>query len=183
MSYVDPESGIEFPSYEDYERQRVAKWLAWSGGQYPDDSPGDVISAEWDGTIILDDSITTWNPLRALAFLEERHKQARANEGLALRGVSAEFAATTLELERVRDALRQLKRDSRTPQAIRYIVDDALNPEKEVKPPCRFCGEMTGNIVYASRTAGTRYEFIYYCKDNKRGCRDKAIEWTSELPF
>lgn len=43
------------------------RWLAWSGGNYPDDSPGDVIHAEKDGTITLDDGITTWNPLRALA--------------------------------------------------------------------------------------------------------------------
>lgn len=46
-----------------------ARWLAWSNGDYPDDSPGDVIAAEADGTIVLDDGITTWNPLRALAFL------------------------------------------------------------------------------------------------------------------
>lgn len=43
-------------------------WLAWSDGKYPDDSPGDVIAAESDGTITLDDGITTWNPLRALGW-------------------------------------------------------------------------------------------------------------------
>lgn len=36
---------------------------------FPDDSPGDVIAAESDGTIILDDGVTTWNPARATAFL------------------------------------------------------------------------------------------------------------------
>ena len=35
----------------------------------PDDSPGDVIHAEPDGTIVLDDGITTWNPRRAHAWL------------------------------------------------------------------------------------------------------------------
>lgn len=52
-------------------------WLEWSGGRYPDTSPGDVIDADVDGTIILDDGIVTWNPLRALTFLAERAKQAR----------------------------------------------------------------------------------------------------------
>jgi hypothetical protein len=47
------------------------RWLAWSGGQYPDDSPGDIISAEVDGMIVLDDGVTTWNPLRALAWFKD----------------------------------------------------------------------------------------------------------------
>jgi hypothetical protein len=51
------------------DRQR---WLAWSDGQYPDESPGDVIAAEPDGTIVLDDGITTWNPRRAAAFFAAR---------------------------------------------------------------------------------------------------------------
>lgn len=45
------------------------RWLVWSGGQYPDESPGDVIAAMSDGTITLDDGITTWNPLRALRWM------------------------------------------------------------------------------------------------------------------
>lgn len=45
------------------ERERLAH-----GGE-PDISPGDVIAAEPDGTITLDDGITTWNPARANAFL------------------------------------------------------------------------------------------------------------------
>jgi hypothetical protein len=64
------------------DRQR---WLAWSDGQYPDESPGDVISAEPDGTIVLDDGITTWNPRRAAAF----------------------FAARAADRQQLRDALRQ----------------------------------------------------------------------------
>src|SRR4051794_21490463 len=43
----------------DQERQRLAH-----GGE-PDISPGDVIAAKPDGTITLDDGITTWNPSRA----------------------------------------------------------------------------------------------------------------------
>lgn len=50
----------------------LERWTAWSGGQYPDESPGDVIAADADGTIILDDSLTTWNPVRAAAFLAQR---------------------------------------------------------------------------------------------------------------
>ncbi len=50
----------------------LEKWLAWSGGRYPDDSPGDVIAAYADGTITLDDAIVTWNPLRALDFYAKR---------------------------------------------------------------------------------------------------------------
>lgn len=32
-------------------------------------SPGDVIAADLDGTIVLDDGVTTWNPARAREFL------------------------------------------------------------------------------------------------------------------
>ena len=38
--------------------------------QVMDDSPGDVIAAYPDGTIVLDDGITTWAPQRALTFLQ-----------------------------------------------------------------------------------------------------------------
>jgi hypothetical protein len=60
-----------------------ARWLAWSGGRHPDDSPGDVVHAYSDGTIILDDGVTTWNPLRALAWIERRRE---ANAERALEG-------------------------------------------------------------------------------------------------
>jgi hypothetical protein len=60
-----------------------SKWLAWSGGRYPDDSPGDVIHAYSDGTIILDDGITTWNPLRALEWIERRREE-NAERALSL---------------------------------------------------------------------------------------------------
>ena len=53
-------------------------WLAWSNDQRPDHSPGDVIAAELDGTIILDDGITTWNPLRSGEFFNARAVAAEA---------------------------------------------------------------------------------------------------------
>ncbi len=56
------------------ERER---WLSWSGGDYPDSSPGDVIAWKADGTITLDDAITTWNPLRALAAAEAALRDAQ----------------------------------------------------------------------------------------------------------
>jgi len=37
----------------------------------PDWSIGDVIGAWMDGTIVLDDGLTTWNPERAREFLEK----------------------------------------------------------------------------------------------------------------
>jgi phosphohistidine swiveling domain-containing protein/DNA-directed RNA polymerase subunit M/transcription elongation factor TFIIS len=40
--------------------------------QAPDVSPGDVIAAYPDGTIVLDDGITTFNPARAKQFLEQQ---------------------------------------------------------------------------------------------------------------
>lgn len=39
--------------------------------QIPDSSPGDVIAAYRDGTIVLDDGITTYNPERARRFIEQ----------------------------------------------------------------------------------------------------------------
>lgn len=59
-------------------KEALGAWLAWSGGDYPDDSPGDVIAYERDGTITLDDGITTWNPLRALAAAAKRAEAAEA---------------------------------------------------------------------------------------------------------
>lgn len=51
------------------DEQNLKRWLSWSDGRYPDTVVGDVIAAEQDGTIVLDDGLTTWNPLRACAFL------------------------------------------------------------------------------------------------------------------
>ncbi len=55
------------------------RWLTWSGGRYPDDSPGDVITAYADGSILLDDGILTWNPLRALEWIHD-HPEALAGD-------------------------------------------------------------------------------------------------------
>lgn len=72
-------------------REELAKWLNWSGGEYPDDAVGDIISADRNGFITLDDGIVVWNPLRALAFKspstastpEERSKW----DGIGMRGL------------------------------------------------------------------------------------------------
>lgn len=56
----------------------LAKWLAWSGGEYPDDCPGDVIAWWPDGTIKLDDGVETWNPLRALKTAAQETADLRA---------------------------------------------------------------------------------------------------------
>ena len=37
----------------------------------PDWSIGDVIAAYEDGTIVLDDGTTTWNPIRAKEFYDK----------------------------------------------------------------------------------------------------------------
>ena len=68
-SYVTMAEAVDALAELQAQAEDARRWLAWSGGEYPDDSPGDVIAAEPDGTIVLDDAITTWNPLRALAFL------------------------------------------------------------------------------------------------------------------
>jgi hypothetical protein len=48
------------------------RWNSWSGGGQPDDTPGEVIIAYADGSIMLDDAIATWNPLRALGWYATR---------------------------------------------------------------------------------------------------------------
>ena len=78
--------------------REVGKWLAWSNGQQPDDSTGDVIAAYDDGTIILDDSITTWNPLRALKFMRSARDAAEAEHDR----YAAEARGVIMGLERAR---------------------------------------------------------------------------------
>lgn len=51
----------------------------------PDWSEGDVIAAYDDGTIVLDDGITTWNPERAREFLERRVRDYGSQDGLSNR--------------------------------------------------------------------------------------------------
>lgn len=57
-----------------------------------DVSPGDVIAAYADGSIVLDDGITTYHPLRACAFLaaesDRQKRRAEAAEQLAHGGSS-----------------------------------------------------------------------------------------------
>ena len=80
-----------------------AKWLTWSGGKYPDDSTGDVIAAYNDGTIVLDDSLTTWNPLRALKFICADRESLRTRLAEAERERdAAEAKGVRMGLERAR---------------------------------------------------------------------------------
>jgi hypothetical protein len=94
-----------------------ARWLAWSGGDYPDESPGDVIAAEADGTIVLDDSITTWNPKRAAAFF-------KADRDTAIR-----------ERDQTREALRRIAELQRNGGVVSATAVDiaraALTGDKE----------------------------------------------------
>lgn len=67
----------------EYDRiaSELLRWHQWSGGNFPDESPGDVIAWEPDGSIVLDDGVTTWNPLRALAraYKERAIQEHRQN--------------------------------------------------------------------------------------------------------
>lgn len=56
-----------------------------------DVSPGDVIAAWEDGTIMLDDGVTTYNPLRALRFFVRRSEE-----------LAQEVTALRLEVERIK---------------------------------------------------------------------------------
>lgn len=84
---------VEVMPVSDHERVVAAKEQELAHGM-PDDSPGDVIGAEPDGTIILDDGITTWNPARATAFLlaakDERIAELETVRDAALAYHSAE---------------------------------------------------------------------------------------------
>lgn len=90
----------------------VRQWLAWSGDRYPDDSTGDVVSADPDGTIEFDDGVTTWNPLRAAAWLAEIESRmdAALEAELGSRpeadGAAAELIERLEEAGRVQLALR-----------------------------------------------------------------------------
>jgi hypothetical protein len=97
------------------ERQRLAH-----GGE-PDISPGDVIAAEPDGTITLDDGITTWNPARATAFLID---QAIQKERERLRGAVGDLAGLLAELREWREAL-STPEPAREP-ALAATLDDIL---------------------------------------------------------
>jgi hypothetical protein len=75
-----------------------AKVERLSGGKIPDTSPGYVIASYPDGTIVLDDGITTWNPERACKYLTQQ---------LALQRVENEkWKTKALDLEgRIANAL------------------------------------------------------------------------------
>ncbi len=79
VGYIDMNDGMAIRIWL-YDRGESEDWLSWSGGRYPDDSLGNVIAAYADGTIMLDDGIMTWNPLRALRWLHD-HPKALAGDG------------------------------------------------------------------------------------------------------
>lgn len=56
-------------------REELAKWMKWSGGRFPEATIGDVIHAEKDGSITLDDSLEIWNPVRAVEFVIARRDE------------------------------------------------------------------------------------------------------------
>lgn len=79
--------------YSDWEAMKGERDRA-KAEKEPDVSVGDVIAAAPDGTIVLDDGITTWNPSRAVAFLVAQAKaQAMAEVREALTGEEAVRAA------------------------------------------------------------------------------------------
>jgi len=80
----------------------LTRWIEWSDGNYPDDSPGDVISADPDGTIVLDDGITTWNPKRASAWFAERANELE-HDNRNLRDLYSAADSVAAELERRRN--------------------------------------------------------------------------------
>lgn len=99
------------------EQNAERPWLAWSDGRYPEDTIGDVIAAYADGTIVLDDSLTIWNPLRALAFVAA---------GGVLQGAAKPEKAPVAEKKRVR-----VQRLVRSP--LRRADDDAWNFVRRMK--------------------------------------------------
>jgi len=116
---------VEQADRADAAEAEVKRWLDWSGGQHPDDSPGDVIAAYPDGTIVLDDDITTWNPLRACAWLATNHRpdsgesaageaayQREARKAIRLAVRRAEAAEARLEAQELELALLWELRDN-----------------------------------------------------------------------
>ena len=59
-------------------QERRAREYDTTYHRIPDWSPGDVIHADVDGTIVLDDGITTWNPTRASKYFAARWRAAES---------------------------------------------------------------------------------------------------------
>lgn len=133
--------GLRLEAMENLELAQVKgdlhRWLEWSGADYPDDSPGTVIAADADGTIMLDDSVTVWNPLRGLEYLIKRleaevetrigmidqaqllmqQKELEIQSLIAQRDVAKELAdaaeTRAVDMERMNDGLRASLNDAR----------------------------------------------------------------------
>jgi hypothetical protein len=54
------------------------KWFSWSGLRYPDTTPGDMIAADYEGNVTLDDGTEVWDPIRALLFHQIADLRRRA---------------------------------------------------------------------------------------------------------
>lgn len=68
-------------SYNNISRGREAALNRWNRRHQRilDDCPGDVIAAYADGTVVLDDGLDVWNPVRALAFIADGGQLQNAN--------------------------------------------------------------------------------------------------------
>jgi hypothetical protein len=103
------------------------RWLAWSGDSYPDDSPGDVISAEADGTVILDDSVTTWNPLRALEWYADRLEAVEKK----LEASSEAKEAALAELSTVASQLKEARESKRLKVAASLAASEEASTKRD----------------------------------------------------
>lgn len=63
------------------EVKELRRYMERREGTVPDLSPGDVIASYSDGTIVLDDGITTWNPERALEHAQSKDGVAWIHQG------------------------------------------------------------------------------------------------------
>lgn len=81
--------------------------------RYADTSPGDVIAAEPDGTIMLDDGITTWNPERATRFLTAQLRRELKERDEMIASIQAEsdenFGRAESAEQRLEQARKALK--------------------------------------------------------------------------
>lgn len=113
------------------------------GASEPDISPGDVIAAEPDGTIILDDGITTWNPARATAFLlaNEKRRAEAAEKQLGEVRRLVERHQAELDAAALGDPDRRHRDDVDNDLYNALIGPNGLlaTPGNEERPKCSTC--------------------------------------------
>lgn len=113
-----------------------------------DDSPGDVIAAYSDGTIVLDDGVTTENPLRALEFVQQGGKLQDAVDKVEVkafpRGSKIAEALETIDVEGNEGPVPEIDKREWTPENLEQRVDTegdgSPHPtrEKDVTEPADF---------------------------------------------